>query len=269
MHRLPRMSPINWVRLALIPAGGDWRDLPASVSLPPRSGRQNGGFGVEAWKRPSHAVLAEGSVRNTRASVVDPRVTCKRREGSMGVLGWGHASTSHASPHNHPSRVADPRLGDTPRGVRGWAQPSHKVVAAAATKTNVPGPRVPSIAGPGLDLASTAPTYIVICAADGTWHRPMTTLELAALQGFPLRVDGDWLKLDGRAHKGWRQRIGNAVPPPAAEAIAREAAAALTASADKRLRLSGRPVWLSPNALAAGGGRQGRLDLGASSGGPA
>ncbi len=51
--------------------------------------------------------------------------------------------------------------------------------------------------------------------------------------------------------------------------FAREAAAALIASADKRLRLSGRPVWLSPNALGAGGGRQGRLDRGASSGGPA
>jgi hypothetical protein len=28
LHRLPKLSWLNWVRLALIPAGGDWRDLP-------------------------------------------------------------------------------------------------------------------------------------------------------------------------------------------------------------------------------------------------
>ena len=32
MHRLPRLSAMNWLRLALIPAGGDWRDLPARAA---------------------------------------------------------------------------------------------------------------------------------------------------------------------------------------------------------------------------------------------
>ena len=58
----------------------------------------------------------------------------------------------------------------------------------------------------------------------------MTTLELAAIQGFPVRHGGDWLKFDGAAHAGWRQRIGNAVPPPAAETIALEIMATLTAA---------------------------------------
>jgi hypothetical protein len=27
MHKLPNLSVMNWIRLALIPSGGDWRDL--------------------------------------------------------------------------------------------------------------------------------------------------------------------------------------------------------------------------------------------------
>lgn len=33
MHKLPRISWLNWVRLALIPAGGDWRDLPGTLDV--------------------------------------------------------------------------------------------------------------------------------------------------------------------------------------------------------------------------------------------
>lgn len=32
MHMLPKISWLNWVRLALIPAGGDWRDLPGVLA---------------------------------------------------------------------------------------------------------------------------------------------------------------------------------------------------------------------------------------------
>lgn len=46
MHRLPRLSALNWLRLALIPPGGDWRDLPEAVRVVARAGRQNGGYGV-------------------------------------------------------------------------------------------------------------------------------------------------------------------------------------------------------------------------------
>lgn len=58
----------------------------------------------------------------------------------------------------------------------------------------------------------------MIRALDGTWHRPFTTLELAALQGM---VDlEETLELHGTSDSAWRERIGNAVPPPAAQAIA-------------------------------------------------
>lgn len=81
-------------------------------------------------------------------------------------------------------------------------------------------------------------------AIDGTWHRPMTTLELAALQGFPMRVDGAWLNLAGGRHGKARELIGNAVPVPAAEAIGRACMAAILSSRSRGLTLCGEPVWV-------------------------
>ena len=55
-------------------------------------------------------------------------------------------------------------------------------------------------------------------ALDGTWHRPFTALKLAVLQGL---VDPEARpELEGLSDSAWRERIGNAVPPPAAQAIA-------------------------------------------------
>ena len=295
MHALPRMSALNWVRLALIPAGGDWRDIPPAVALPGRGARQNGGFGVEGWDDPGHTVVAEGTVRNTRASVADPRLTCEprggtmgvlagktpvgavighadvhggayavadprsgceRREGALGVRGWTDASVAiigYASPQNHPSQVADPRLGhESRRGtlyVTPWPLPSHTVLAASGSKTRmasaVADPRLPTIDGPPLDVEAKRPLHLVIRAADGTWHRPMTTLELAALQGLPTWHRDRWLDF-GVGHGRARQLIGNMVPPPAAEAIARSCLATLRAAAEGGLLLAGEPVWVEP-----------------------
>lgn len=72
----------------------------------------------------------------------------------------------------------------------------------------------------------------IIITEAGAWHRPFTTLELAALQGlfapedhFQRNADGSWecvkpFELEGKSDGAWRERIGNAVPPPAAAAIA-------------------------------------------------
>ena len=53
---------------------------------------------------------------------------------------------------------------------------------------------------------------------DGTWHRPFTTFELAGLQS--LIEPEEQLELDGLSDTAWRERIGNSVPPDAAQAIA-------------------------------------------------
>lgn len=306
MHALPRLSALNWVRLALIPAGSDWRAIPDAVRVAERSGRPNGPYGVEEWSGPSHAVLGHTKYSNTWGSVSDPRVGCRRRDGGHGVRPWDGQSAAvigHPSIDNFPAQVADPRLsyqthrgcvgvmpwGTTaptirgahnvnnakatvadPRirceqrsgayGVQDWARESSTVLATG-THDNAPGsladPRfaepthhvdaggdLPMVVGPELDLEVKRPTHLVIAAADGTWHRPLTTLELAALQGFPTQLDGAPLELDGRAHAGWRERIGNAVPPPTAYAIAMSCAATIAAAAAGRWTLDGNPIWV-------------------------
>lgn len=83
----------------------------------------------------------------------------------------------------------------------------------------------------------------MIRALDGTWHRPFTTLELAALQGL---VDvEETLELEGQSDSAWRERIGNAVPPPAAKAIAGVMGRTLLlAWSGETFRLSAEPIWV-------------------------
>lgn len=302
MHRLPRLSAMNWVRLALIPAGGDWRDLPESVAINGSEHRHNGKYGVEDWREPSPTVIAEARTGKGWAGVADPRLPRERREGSLGVTGWADPSTTvigRGGHHNGPWQVADPRLkecGDPsvdggarhkgklgvegwdepshtimasagpqrghgavvvdPRlnhdsrpgnlGVTGWAEPTHTVIGSASGYhgNNVADPRVPEVVGPPIDLEAKRPCYLVIRAADGTWHRPLTTLELAVIQSFPAEHRGEWLCLPGNDAQR-RSLIGNAVPPKAAEAIARAILDALAMARDGRtFRLSAEDIWV-------------------------
>ena len=344
MHALPRLSAMNWLRLALIPAGGDWRDLPERVEVGARPGRQNGGYGVNGWDEPGHTVVAEGSVQNTWGSVsdprlshkpnrhlsqqrvegwgdqahtvtgadrtgsgaltiadprmawenrkgvfrvqpgdapastvigasrayqghtvADPRVTCVRREGGHGVTPWDQPGTTViGSPiiDNGPWQVADPRVECGPRagayGVLDWDGPSGTIIGSAKVDNSgacVADPRLEWHAAPAaFDLddrrpLASADTPIII-AADGTWHRPMTTLELAALQGFPVVHRGGWLDLDG-SKSVQRQHIGNAVPPPAAEAIAEAALRALLSAELGIEELSCTGWWVDPSRAVA------------------
>ncbi|MDZ7703330.1 MAG: DNA cytosine methyltransferase [Trueperaceae bacterium] len=308
LHRLPRLSAMNWVRLALIPAGGDWRDLPeqvmvgdgyrgrygvipydaaspcirgahearlapASVADPrlsPRSSRHNGGYGVNDWDLGAHTVVGEGSIQNTWSSVADPRIDYAPRADSYGVLGYDEASRTIRGVQkytNGASTIADPRVTCRRRegslGVTGWQAPIVPVIGNATIHNHpcsVADQRCVEIThcvvetddglvvfGPELDVDATrksADPVPVICAVDGTWHRPMTTLELAALQGIPVKRDGQWIELAGGSHKRYRQRIGNAVPPPAAEAVARSCMATLEAADNGDFLMDAHPVWV-------------------------
>jgi hypothetical protein len=108
-----------------------------------------------------------------------------------------------------------------------------------------------------------------ILSEDGTWHRPFTTLELAALQSLFVPEE-HWsrdprdqaeidqrhatqcgFQLDGESDGAWRERIGNAVPPAAAEAIASEMGRTLLlAMSGETFQLSSAPIWVRPVAMA-------------------
>lgn len=178
------------------------------------------GYAVLHFDEPSPTVAGKSHPGNGAYSIADPRLTCEPRAGAYGVLPWDEAAktvTGAAHIDNGSFAIADPRTPDAP-----------PVIV-------VRDPKKPPSATP------------VIISADGTWHRPLTTLELAALQGFPLVWRGAPLKLDGTASSQWRTHIGNAVPAPAAKAIAERMLASLLQADFETFSLDGdAAVWVQP-----------------------
>ncbi|SFV31216.1 Site-specific DNA-cytosine methylase [Devosia crocina] len=184
-------------------------------------------YRVTGMDEAAGAVIAASTTGNGAFAVADPRPVGLKpnREafetgGHYGVVPWDGSSRAvpgFAKNNNGPWSVADPR--DVP----------------AEAITELPKPEERLVA--------------VIRALDGTWHRPFTTLELAALQSL---VDPDEpLVLDGTSDSAWRERIGNAVPPDAAEAIASVMATTLLlAMTGETFMLSSEPIWVRPFAVA-------------------
>lgn len=334
MHRLPRLQWKTWMRLALIPAGGDWRDLEKvdwqkyRIQHVPRKGalgvadwnepsgaitgatgfgRSNAtqavadqrltletmypsGYGVQNWNNPSKTIRSSGRVMNAAVSISDPRLPERdsRHPGVYRIVRWDDAAptvtgtrfgsgalaisdprtgfkegthraiyrvcdweepastiTGAMRPNNGALSVNDPRLSCKPRsgmmGVQAWNEPAKTVIGAGdihAGAAAVADPRIPDDHETG--------TWVII-AEDDTWHRPLTTYELAILQGFPTHMpDGQPLQFAGKNDARWRERIGNAVPPAAAQAIAETVLRTLMANAMNEWLMDAADIWVMP-----------------------
>lgn len=221
MHKIPNLHLKTWVRLALIPAGQDWRAL-NDLNYTPR----RGAFRIVPWDVTSPTVTAasKGPGRfNGVSEVADPRLPQreKRYPGLFKVVRWDQVSPTvigQTDIQTGALTVADPRIKCRPRsgtfGVQKWNEPSKTIIASGdihASSAAVADPRIPEASDKGV--------YIII-AEDGTWHRPITTYEMAMLQGLPSTfADGSPLELEGNSDAVWREQIGNMVPPPAATAM--------------------------------------------------
>jgi site-specific DNA-cytosine methylase len=142
-------------------------------------------------------------------------------------------------------------------GVTRWTEPSGAISASGQHdngRWSIADPReLPTCAisqTDGLALPAAGDRMIArITALDGTWHRPFTTLELAALQS--LIEPEEYLELDGLSDQDWRERIGNAVPSAAAEAIASVMGTTLLlAWSGETFTLSSQAIWVRPVAIA-------------------
>lgn len=95
MHKLPNLQFKTWMRLALIPAGGDWRDLEkitpeeyylqhdtpniSPINDPSLSleSMYPSGYGVQNWNESSQTIRSAGRVMNAPVSISDPRTGFK------------------------------------------------------------------------------------------------------------------------------------------------------------------------------------------------
>lgn len=266
LHKLPRLSWLTWLRLALIPAGGDWRDLPRDgvVVSPLADGTKRrehfARYNVRGWDEASGPVTGEGS--NGAFGVADPRVIdvalkSESRPNLLGVRGWGQPAlaitgSASVSGSNGAAAVADPRvqdvsLGCTPRagayGVLSWQEAAGTITGSMQVDN---GPAAVADPRPPGDHR-----YPIIISADGTWHRPLTALELAALQGLPATINGKPLQLAGQSRSRWIERIGNGVPVGAAKAIGESMLTALLAAALGTWTLGATEIWVQEDRDAA------------------
>lgn len=229
----------------------------ADPRMPESDSRHTQMFRVVDWAGSSATVTGSQQVGSGAGCVSDPRPTGPIF-GKYAVTPWNeNAGTVISGNSQGAYAVADPRPGlkrehgdhyltSGHYGVVPWAVSSGAVTASTGHDNgygSVADPRVDILPGPADNLVA------VIRALDGTWHRPFTTLELAALQGL---VDPEeQLELDGLSDSGWRERIGNAVPPPAAQAIAGVMGhALLLARSGETFSLGSTPIWVRPVAVA-------------------
>lgn len=214
-------------------------------------------FGVIRWAESAPTIPGQTMPGQGTFSVADPRPNWNRHSGNYRVIRYdqpaGTIIAGGKGVQGGQQSVANPRIlhrgkGDNyltggHYGVIGFNQHSGAIAASSrydSGRFSVADPRIP---------AADERLTCIIRSLDGTWHRPFTTLELAALQSL---VDPEeQLILDGLSDSDWRERIGNAVPPKAAQAIAEVMGTTLLLAAmGETFMLSSMPIWVRPVAVA-------------------
>lgn len=231
------------------PGGSNGVAAVADPRLNPRDTRHPNVYQVRDWSQPGPTIT--GSRFGSGAgAVADPRLNlgAGTHRNIYRVVPWKKPSptvTGALGTNNGALAVADPRLGCSPRNgsykVQAWDKPANTVTASGdihAGSSAVADPRIP------LDHERPDPVPVII-AIDGSWHRPLTDYENAALQSFPLIMpDGSPLVLAGSSSARWRKRIGNAVPPDSAQAWFETVGMSLLASEQNEWFLSSSGIWV-------------------------
>ena len=185
LHRLPALDAITALRLALIPAGGDWKALPAEVLLPPelaavvgkgkpsRRTPFNDVYRVVRWDEAAGCVTAGATPTAGGMAVADPRVGGTARFGTTWrVEEWdapAHTVTGSTDIQEGAPSVADPRPTSPCHpwtyGVLGWDDASHTI-----TGNTFPGGGPFSVAEPRVQSGFPG-TYGVV-----RWDDPSVTI---------------------------------------------------------------------------------------------
>ncbi|MEK5166021.1 DNA cytosine methyltransferase [Paenibacillus sp. FSL R5-0527] len=220
----------------------------ADPTLQERAGRHPAVYRIVRADEPAPCItgtrFGSGAV-----AIADPMVKTKLHPDSYGVQDWDASAKTVRSANRimqAAGSIADPRITSVPRadtmGVQAWEQTAKTVTGSMdvhAGAAAVSDPRIPEDNEAGI---------WTIIAQDGTWHRPLTTYELAMLQSFPQYLpDGRPFQLEGCSDAKAREYIGNAYPPDAAEESVKVILLAFAkAQAGVTFEFSWEPIWVQP-----------------------
>ncbi len=161
MHRVPSLQWKTWVRLALVPAGKDWRALNElavvdgnlrDFGIIPEVPLRENALGVNAWSDTAPVITTHRAPGQGRFSVADPRVDADWNSDVLGVREWQrHTGTvaGRSSPSNGAYSVADPRPSASANqtykqyGVNDWEES-----VGTVSGQSLPGGGAHSIADP-------------------------------------------------------------------------------------------------------------------------
>jgi len=271
LHRIPELQWKTWSRLAFVKAGRDWRSLAdpdmevsdgrllnwgiqpldgpvadVASQIPPGS-PHNEVLGVRPWSQSTGTVAGASRPHNGTYSVADPRYAGRDRSSTLGVGRWNEPSgtvTGETHPSNGRFSVADARDAGT-----GMQRVEHFRVVPLGTDARPAD-------GNGVLPDDTRRLATRIISSDRTWHRPLTVLELAALQSLfdpeEIFAEGSQRSFDlsGGSEGKVREWIGNAVPRKAAQGMGETILECLLMSdLGVTFSLSSRAIWVKPLAI--------------------
>lgn len=250
----------------VIASNGTWNGACSIGEIRSADGKFNNCFRIVRYDEPAPAVTGGAGPSSGGLSLADVRPMATSHE-VYGVTRYDEPSgaiTSQAAPGAGHFSLADIRFAPGPKqdgdafassghyGVVPWEEPTGAVVGSACIDNGAWS--VGDRRFLDMKMHEKPDPAPVILSLWNTWNRPFTTLELAALQGYPWeelmgtpmampehrRAKGD-ARDDGR----WRMHIGNSVPVDSAAAIASVMAhTILLARAGVAFQLSAAPIWV-------------------------
>lgn len=178
MHRVPALQWKTWVRLALVPAGKDWRALNdlavvdgnlRDFGIVPEVSLRENALGVNAWTDTAPVITSHRAPGQGRFSVADPRPGYgpNTHRHVLGVKPWEGEPAATISGDPKPSSgaysVADPRPAEGANatyqqyGVKDWSE-----TASTVSGQSAPGGGAHSIADPRLGRKAHSNVYRVV-----------------------------------------------------------------------------------------------------------
>jgi site-specific DNA-cytosine methylase len=219
-------------------------EVPSPIRLELSCSPRADAYGVQGFQREAATITAHFKVDNSRAAVADPRLV----HPEYVVLSYEETKRIVDGEVQIPFAIVDPEFPTEPLAiVESLESPPFRWVEHVTESVTKAGKVVRKVKRVRETVA------LVLISADGTWHRPLTTLELAVLQAFPAEHKGKPLDFGvppgargDVATTRAREVVGNAVPPAVARAMAEQMLLSLTVAAGAAPGLGepGTPVWV-------------------------